>query len=158
MREENTHRWHHPRCPAHHLPASVAVAGRFGPNIIPGRWNRQNFKYLISSYFPTHFCPHFFRFSRSCPATPRPLRRRYLREGFCQLISIQTLSQHQRYVREFVKLFVAIWLDGKLNYNCNGMAFCPWNSKEFIYFFLNTKKIRKNSGKNLKFLFFVKIF
>uniref|UniRef100_A0A915NPN0 Uncharacterized protein n=1 Tax=Meloidogyne floridensis TaxID=298350 RepID=A0A915NPN0_9BILA len=37
--------------------------------------------------------------SRSCPPTPRPaMRQRYLKEGYCQLTSIQTLSQHNRYV------------------------------------------------------------
>nr|CAD2184384.1 unnamed protein product [Meloidogyne enterolobii] len=43
-------------------------------------------------------CSAAVRF-RSCPPTPRPaMRQRYLKEGYCQLTSIQTLSQHNRYM------------------------------------------------------------
>ncbi|CAK5084900.1 unnamed protein product [Meloidogyne enterolobii] len=43
-------------------------------------------------------CSAAVRF-RSCPPTPRPaMSQRYLKEGYCQLTSIQTLSQHNRYM------------------------------------------------------------
>lgn len=44
--------------------------------------------------------------TRSCPATPQTMRRRYLKEGPTQLTSLNTLMTHHRYLFLFNDLLL----------------------------------------------------